>query len=176
MNEDLMTRRLGSSRYCRICNGYHSCCFHRCGNPSPLQIAQMKIEDLENFFASLPILADKRTEAEKMIKKLREVLNIPQEKIYARRVTANEEILMEEFEKAFAELKNIENVPTSKGKKETASSLQYNPSTEILERAKNYFEEIYKTIKNFSCMTKCQLESFERITDEIRTKVLKETL
>ena len=176
MNEDLMTRRFGASHYCRVCGDYHSCCgFNRCGDPSPLQIAQMKVEDLENFFANLPVLADKRIEVEKMTKELKRVLAIPEEKIYARRVIVNEETLTKEFEKAFAEFKNTAIVQPTK-EKETTVSLQYNPSTEILEQAKIIFEKFYKTTKKFSCVTNCQLEYFEKIASTIRTKVLKETL
>lgn len=71
---------MGAPRYCRICGSYHAARF--CGEPLPLQQAQMYIEALEKIAADSLLSARQREKIKGYFVSIRKWTGVPESVIY----------------------------------------------------------------------------------------------
>lgn len=79
------SKKLGGTRTCRICGCFYSIggVPHDCLPASSIQKVQMSIEAAEEFFGGIPVISDRRSALAEWFSELRNILEIPKEKIYS---------------------------------------------------------------------------------------------
>lgn len=176
-------QKIGGDRYCRKCGGYHSAVpSHHCtqGKVSPLQDAQMAIENLEEFLEKASIRISAREEVEKLTSILREKLKIPKEKIYCEQFYFPEEIkAIKEFGRRLSkEFPNSLNKARGKKTEISPKSLpkidyDYNPPIKILEKSAEVFWSLERILNGNLFTTELSKKEYDSIIKLVKEKVLK---
>lgn len=143
--------RYGRDQYCRVCGTSHRYGF--CGDPpSPLQIAQMSVEELEEFMTNIKLISGDRQTIKQRFSQLRNALGIPIQPIFAKSRLARG---MAEVVKNNPKFKKILE-RQKKEKLEKEKEGVYKPNMARVTKARDLLNEIKSLINAKALMTESE--------------------
>ena len=156
-----MNVKFGESYHCRICGRYHSSGIVCSKKMLPLQLIQIRIEELEKIFADSSMSIEERKNTDELVEKLRKLLNVPKKEIYNTSVFLGIGDIKKELKPKIGKI----------FKKE--EEFKYNPSKEILKEAESVLTEIFNIATKKVNLTTGQGKTMMDILYSLNQKVLK---